>query len=165
MALVYNCNEDEAVAAFISGLQVTHSFYKHLVKNDVTNKSDILVRAQKYMQIEEATQSATTRPSKQGSEGEKLKLKFPTRRNLNHNSVAVHKLPRHVRDSNKDDAVDLDQIPFRIPIDHVFNAIKDQPWVRCPTRSLSQNPKGPISRDYYAFHDGMGHPTIECRTL
>jgi len=46
MALVYNCNEDVTAAAFFSGLQVTHSFYKHLGKNDVT-KMDILVRVQK----------------------------------------------------------------------------------------------------------------------
>ena len=30
MTLVYNYNEDVAAAAFINGLQVTHSFYKHL---------------------------------------------------------------------------------------------------------------------------------------
>jgi len=42
-ALVYNCNDDVATAAFISGLQVTHSFYNHLVKNDVTKMRDILV--------------------------------------------------------------------------------------------------------------------------
>ena len=52
MTLVYNCNEDVAAATFISGLQVTHPFYKHLVKNDVTRMRDILVRAQKYIQIE-----------------------------------------------------------------------------------------------------------------
>ena len=52
--MVYNCNED-VVVVFMSGLQVTHSFYKHLVKNDVTKMRDILVRAQKYMQIEEVT--------------------------------------------------------------------------------------------------------------
>ena len=44
MTLVYNYNEDVAVAAFISGLQFTHSFYKHLVKNDVTKMRDIFVR-------------------------------------------------------------------------------------------------------------------------
>ena len=44
IALVYNCNEDVAAAPFISGLQVTHSFYKHLVKNDVTKMRVILVR-------------------------------------------------------------------------------------------------------------------------
>ena len=45
VALVYNCNEDVVVATFISGLQATHSFYKYLVKNDVTKMRDILVRA------------------------------------------------------------------------------------------------------------------------
>ena len=49
MTLVYNYNENVAAAAFISGLQATHSFYKHLVKNDVTKMRDILVRTQKYM--------------------------------------------------------------------------------------------------------------------
>jgi len=34
MAQVYNCNEDFAAAAFVSRLQVTHSFYKHLVKHE-----------------------------------------------------------------------------------------------------------------------------------
>ena len=45
MALVYNCNEDVATAAFISGLQVTYPFYKYLVKNDVTKMRDFLIRA------------------------------------------------------------------------------------------------------------------------
>ena len=45
MALVYNCNEDVVAAAFISGLQVTNPFYKHLVKNEVTKMRDILVWA------------------------------------------------------------------------------------------------------------------------
>jgi len=62
MALVYKCSEDIAAAAFISGLQVTHSFYKHLVKNDVTKIRNILIQAKKYMQIEEVTRSATIRP-------------------------------------------------------------------------------------------------------
>jgi len=30
MALVYNCNKDAVVVTFISGLQITNSFYKHL---------------------------------------------------------------------------------------------------------------------------------------
>ena len=58
MALVYNCNEDVAVVAFISGLQVTDSFYKYLVKNDVTMMRDILVQAQKCIQIEEAVNTS-----------------------------------------------------------------------------------------------------------
>jgi len=42
MALVYNYNDDVAAAVFISGLQVSHTFYKHLVKHDVTKMRDIL---------------------------------------------------------------------------------------------------------------------------
>ena len=53
MVLIYNCNEDVAVATFISRMQVTNPFCKHLVKNDVTKMRDILVRAQKYIQIED----------------------------------------------------------------------------------------------------------------
>ena len=62
MALLYNYNEDVAAGAFINGLRVTHSFYKHLVKNDVNKMRDILVWPQKYMLIEEVTQGATNRP-------------------------------------------------------------------------------------------------------
>ena len=55
MALVYNCNDDVAAAAFISGLQVTYSFYKHLVKHEVIRMRDILTCPQKYIQIEDTT--------------------------------------------------------------------------------------------------------------
>jgi len=76
MALVYNYNEDVAAATFISGLQVIHSFYKHLVKNNVSKMKDILVRVQKYMQIEEVTRATTSR---------------------SHNSAAIYKPPRRAR--------------------------------------------------------------------
>ena len=64
MVLAYNCNEDVAATAFISGLQVTNPFYKHLVKN-VTRMRDILVRAQKYIQIEESTRTTFNRSPRQ----------------------------------------------------------------------------------------------------
>jgi len=43
MALVYNYNENIVVAAFISWLQITLSFYMRLVKKDVTKMRDILI--------------------------------------------------------------------------------------------------------------------------
>jgi len=58
MALVYNCTVDVAAAAFISGLQVTHS-YKNLVKHKVTKIKDILFWIQKYIQIEDTTRNAS----------------------------------------------------------------------------------------------------------
>ena len=54
LTLVYNYN-DVVTVAFINGLQVFHSFYKHLVKHEVTKMRDILSRSKKYIQIENAT--------------------------------------------------------------------------------------------------------------
>jgi len=71
MALVYNCNDDVAAATFISGRQVTHSFYKHLVEHKVTKMRDILTCTQKYIQIENATRSSANRSPKQEGEVEK----------------------------------------------------------------------------------------------
>ena len=42
MAIINNCNDDVAATMFIVGLQTDHSFYKHLVKQDITNMKDIL---------------------------------------------------------------------------------------------------------------------------
>jgi len=59
MALIYYCNDDVVAAAFISGLEINHS-YKHLMKHDVTNMKGILSRAQN-IQLEEATKNTTNR--------------------------------------------------------------------------------------------------------
>ena len=64
MALVYNCNDNVDAAAFISGLKVTNSFYKYLVKHEVTKTRDVLTRAKKYIQIEGATRNSTNRSHK-----------------------------------------------------------------------------------------------------
>jgi len=61
--------------------------------------------------------------------------------------------------------LERDLPPFYIPIDQIFNAIKDQSWVRHPTRPLPPNQRGPGSGDYCAFHDGRGHLTMDCQTL
>ena len=55
MVLIYNYNDDVAAAAFIRGLQVTHSLYKQLVKYEITKMRDILTRVHKYIQIENVT--------------------------------------------------------------------------------------------------------------
>ena len=80
MALVYNNNEDMAVAVFISRLQVIIPFYKHLVKNDITRMRDILVQAQKYIQIEETTLTIFSHSPREGPETKKPKPQFPLRK-------------------------------------------------------------------------------------
>ena len=94
MALVYNCNDNVAAAAFVSRLQVTHFFYKHLVKHEVTKMRDILSRTQKYIQIKDVTRSAFDRSISEEDKGEKLKSQpaFP-KKNQNRASGTVHKQP------------------------------------------------------------------------
>ena len=65
-ALAYNRNDDVAATSFVSGLQVTHSFHKHLVKYEVTKIKEILSRAQKYIQIEDVTRRAVNRSTRGG---------------------------------------------------------------------------------------------------
>ena len=66
--MVYNCSDD-VIAAFIAGLQTYHSFYKHLVKQDITNMKYILSRAQKYVQLEEVARvQQVDLPSKRAGE-------------------------------------------------------------------------------------------------
>jgi len=97
------------------------------VKNDVTKMRDILVWAQKYIQIEEATWTTSSCPPTQGPEVEKLKPQFSLRKNLSHNSFTVHKPSRRAAESSKGNEAELYLIPLRVPIDYIFNAIKDQP--------------------------------------
>jgi len=52
LAKISNCGEDVSVLAFISGLQVSHPLYKHLLKHNVTRMSEVLSRAQPYIQLE-----------------------------------------------------------------------------------------------------------------
>ena len=70
IVMIYNYR-DVAAPAFIVGLQTVHSFYKHLMKHDIN--MEILPRAQKYVQLEEATRDSTIRSPKQESKGEKTK--------------------------------------------------------------------------------------------
>ena len=83
------------------------------------------------------------------------------RKNPDHNSAAFHKPPQHAHESNKDSTAEPELIPLRIPVNHVLNAIKYQPWVRRLSRQLPQNPKGLGCREYCTFHDGMGHLTVD----
>ena len=70
---VHNCSEDAFALAFISGLRITHPLYKHLVKYNVTRWSNVLYRAQLYIQLEEAMKSSVNPSFNRGKDGTKLK--------------------------------------------------------------------------------------------
>jgi len=45
LAKVPNCDEDVSALTFIIGMQVSHPLYKHLLKHNVTQMSEVLSRA------------------------------------------------------------------------------------------------------------------------
>jgi len=56
--------------------------------------------------------------------GREAKTTVPPRKNPNHNFASVYKPPRCALESRKGSEAKPYPIPFRIPIDHVFNAIR-----------------------------------------
>ena len=87
MALVF-----AAAAAFISGMQVIHS-YKHLVKHEVTKMRDILARAQKYIQIEDATWNSTIAPPGEKAKWRNRRRSLVLRRRLRVGQSELSKSP------------------------------------------------------------------------
>jgi len=69
---VSNCDEKVYALAFISGLQVTHPLYKHLLKH-VTKMSEALSGAQSYIQLREAMKASSNNSAKPSDDGTKLK--------------------------------------------------------------------------------------------
>jgi len=56
---VSKCGEEVAALACISRLQVAHPLYKHLLKHNIGKMSEILIRAQPYIQFEEAMKASS----------------------------------------------------------------------------------------------------------
>ena len=70
---VSNYGAEVAALTFISGLQITNPLYKHVLKHNVAKMSDILYRAQSYIQLEEAMKGSSNHSVKSGDGGGKSK--------------------------------------------------------------------------------------------
>ena len=70
---VSNFGEDVSTLAFTRGLQVSHSLYKHLLKHNITQMSELLPRAQPYIQLEEAMKSSVDHSAKHDDDRKKSK--------------------------------------------------------------------------------------------
>ena len=79
----------------------------------------------------------------------------PPKKTLSQAVRAVNKPARNLTKAHRDEANFMNK---------VYSAIKDQKFIKC-LRPLPSNPKGPGARKYCAFHDGMGHRTVNCRSL
>jgi len=75
LAKVSNCGDDVSALSFIRGLQVSHLLYKYFSKHNVTQMSEVLFRAQLYIQREEAMKTYSNHTAKSG--GHRGKSKSP----------------------------------------------------------------------------------------
>ena len=146
---VSNCGEEVAALTFISGLQVAHPLYKHLLNHNVTKISEILTRAQTYIQLEETMKASSDRPAKPSDGGGKSKSprEAPDHSPERHQGQPAHKRqafsitsPSSLRDDRSMECF----TSSKLLIDKVYNTIKDQSWVRRP-RALQHNPSLPGS--------------------
>ena len=53
---------------------------------------------------------------------------------------------------------------LRLPINDVFSAIKDQPWVRGPKPIQHDSALSEVE-DYYSYHDSKGHKIVHYKSL
>ena len=53
---------------------------------------------------------------------------------------------------------------LRLSFNEVFNALKDQPWVR-RTKPIKYVPALPGAEDYCCYYDNKGHNIAHCRRL
>ena len=54
--------------------------------------------------------------------------------------------------------------PLKLPVNEIFNTIKDQPWVR-PPKLIQHNFSLPESEEYCSHHDYKGYQTVHCWAL
>jgi len=128
---------------------------------------EVLSRAQPYIQFE-VMKISSNHSAKTGDHGGKSK--------------SPHEASTHVEDQNWGQHVykrqalpilsasplraykSIEQFTLlRLSINEVFNAIKDQPWIRRP-RPIQYDHSHPRAEEY-CYHDCKGHKTIHCRSL
>ena len=121
MTLVYNYKDDAIVAAFVSGLKVTHSFYKHLVKHEVTKMRTSSPAYRSTFKLRMSPKFLPTAPQVRGQIEEIEGPACPSKKTLSRPVGAVNKSSQNLAKSHGDEA---DPTLFKILMDQVYNAIK-----------------------------------------
>jgi len=106
--------------------------YKHLLKHNVAKMSEVLSRAQSYIQLEEAMKASSNHSSKPcDGEGESKSL-HDAPDHIGGNLFTRSKLwilsPSSLRGDRSMECF----TPLKLQINKIFNTIEDQPWVRRP---------------------------------
>ncbi|XP_030942042.1 uncharacterized protein LOC115967098 [Quercus lobata] len=129
-----------------------------LAKNPPKMMAEMLLKAQKYMNAEDALAAIkdTERPgdkAKREDDRRGQKRDRPKHRNNDGNRRKDDKNPRTVKFT-----------PLVMPVDKIFTQIKDEHYLKWP-RPLHSSPNVRDKNKYCRFHRDHGHNTEDCRDL
>ncbi|XP_065628038.1 uncharacterized protein LOC136066912 [Quercus suber] len=148
-------NDKILVAAFTNGLR-KGKFLFSLYKNDPKTMSDVLYRATKYINAENALLAQEEKPGKIERQG-------------NARQDQGQKRPR--TGDRRDERCPKPQgerfisfTPLNAPIDQVLMQINDEGALTFPGKLKSDPNKRPRDK-YYRFHRDHGHDTVDCYNL
>ncbi|XP_075659065.1 uncharacterized protein LOC142628924 [Castanea sativa] len=143
------------VAAFTNGLQ-KGKFLFSLYKNDLKTMSDVLYRATKYMNAEDALLAREERPKKRERQEDV--------RQDSGRKMARTREQREDRHSKPPAGKFTSFTPLTALIDQVLMQIKDEEALTFPGK-LKGDPNKRSRDKYYRFHRDHGHDTAECYDL
>ncbi|XP_075654777.1 uncharacterized protein LOC142624941 [Castanea sativa] len=136
----------------------SREFVALLTKNPPKTMTEMLLKAQKYMNAEDALTTIMDE-EKPGKEGRKeddrrgQKRERPGRRNSDEDKRKDEKAPRTVKFT-----------PLIMSVDRILAQIKDEHYLKWP-RPLHSSPNVRDKKKYYRFHKDHGHYTEDCRDL
>ena len=135
----------------------SRDFVASLAKNPPKIMAEALLKAQKYMNAEEALVAidGADKTKKKDREDDRRgqKRDRADRRNDEGNKRREEKNPRLGRFT-----------PLVMPVDQILTEIRDEPSLKWP-RPLHSSPNVRDKRKYCRFHKDHGHYTEDCRDL
>ena len=146
------------LTTFKAGLK-SKDFVASLAKNPPKTMAEALLKAQKYMNIEEALAAIErvdkTKEKKKEREDDRRgqKRDRSDRRNDEGNKRREDKNPRPMKFTQ-----------LVMPVDQILTEIRDEPSLKWP-RPLHSSPNMCDKRKYYCFHKDHEHYTEDCRDL
>ncbi|XP_059663886.1 uncharacterized protein LOC132309611 [Cornus florida] len=162
MLQVEEADDKVALAAFMGGLQ-TSRFLFSLSEEPPTSMAELLVRAKKHMNAEDAMMA---RKGKEGDD-KKADKKRPAlitkdEKETKYKKPMINQNERASRYKSVERYTNY--TPLNMPIDQVFLQIQDEPYLKWPPKLKSDPARRPRDK-YCRFHKDHGHATEDCFDL
>ena len=145
------------LTTFKAGLR-SRDLVASLSKNPPKTMVEMLLKAQKYMNAEDALAAIKNveKPRDKGRRDDKCrgqKRERPDRQNNDENRRKEERGPQMVKST-----------PLVMPVDKILMQIKDEHYLKWP-RPLHSSPNVRDKNKYCRFHKDHGHNTEDCRDL